>query len=95
MQAPVERNVQLPEPINPHTACALCTVHGLLLVTAEAAETTPEEAGADAAHAAAEQLEAAAGEEAPAPPTAPAQPAAALATNGGLTLQESPVEGIA
>lgn len=37
-QAPIERNVQLPAPIDPHSARALLTLHGLLLVTAYAAE---------------------------------------------------------
>ena len=93
LQAPLERSVTLPERINPRTARALLTVHGLLLVTAEAEETTPPEgAPAGAAPAAAEQPAAAAADGAPAP-AADGQAAAALEAR--LTLEESPVEGLA
>ena len=62
-QAPIERNVQLPVPIDPHSAQALLTLHGLLLVTACAAKPPDTRPGSPSPAAAAT---AAAGEGPPA-----------------------------
>ena len=85
-QAPIEYNVQLPVPVDPHSARALLTLHGLLLVTACAAvlpdagpgPTSPVGAAAAAADAVS--------------PADAAAPADADPVDAGMDLDERPME---
>ena len=87
-QAPIERNVQLPVPIDPRSARALLTLHGLLMVTACAAEPPDTGPGPPSPTGAAPAAVDAA------PPAADAAHAEAGLGKVGTVLEERPMEGV-